>query len=420
MTRVLVLTGLLFGTGEALGANDDPDNPPDPPDPVAARRAYEQDLQTIRWGTPLPFAASGPVWPDAWFSFPVGRNASAQVSGLIRGQYFNDQRIEWSGLESSFGAEAVLRPSIRTTSGDWALSGQGEFFLNEPRSSSVLHNLYTEIYAANFKIDALQINELFVQAESGDFAVRIGKSRTPFGRYQSPMVTNSLADAPFLRTDVIQFTETGVFFRYQPGGLVIDTAVVNGEPNLDTNSSKGVIGRVGYEGEVLTAGASAKWQDGIGSEYMKRFNNVYGVDAAVRAGRLLVYGEAMYDDHGFVRNFFGFGQPITWPFSMYGRDAFSGTTNKPITGWGYYAGAAYRWDVLTLDASFGSYYPQPIGDPASDTPIHRGLVKLVYSVTGNFQLYAVALVENPRPVPGVQPHPSTYPYAVFTGLQLGF
>src|SRR4051812_4645815 len=116
MLRTLVLAGLMTGAAGALRADDRPAPPPDPvadlgpptpfpatdlgpppavgdeprrppeppaADPLAERRRYDRDVQTIRWGTPLPFL------PDDLFALPVGRNTVARVNGVVRGYYAN-------------------------------------------------------------------------------------------------------------------------------------------------------------------------------------------------------------------------------------------------------------------------------------------------------------------------------------------
>ncbi len=405
-----------------------------------SRALYDHSLQTIRWGTPLSYRPiAGPSildpllpadpfagwrWPNSVLEHPIAPGTRVRMEGLARGMYYNDQRIQWTGVEASFGGEAVLRPSVRSEAGGWVVSSEAELFINQPYNNTILRSNEVLLYRDNFRSDPFQVFQLFVQAEYGDWAVRVGRSRTPFGRYQSPMFTNRMADAPVLRTDVIGFTETGVFAHYRAptGGLVIDGAVVNGEPDLDTNSSKALVGRVGYEGTFWTAGLSGKIHDGISSEQQKRYNNAAGVDASVRLGRVLVYGEGVYDEHGLHRDFDTLGiPPLTGPRSLYGRDVYPGSDKRPIGGLSYHIGAAYRGDRLTVDLNYGSYTPQKIGIVGHDEPVHRTVLKGAYSITPNLQVFAVGLYEPQRPIIGVPAVRTVHDtWAVFTGVQVGF
>jgi hypothetical protein len=385
------------------------------------------DLQTMSApGRGLAaFLAAAPDVPNAvWgdgdlLRYRVSQDTAFMMDGLFRGYMRDDQRIEWSGLENTFGAEGVLRPSFVSRTGDWVVATEGEFFLNMPYGSSILSDPQRDLYRSNFQVQTFQIQQLFVEASYEDFTVRIGKSRTPFGRYQSPMYTNSMEDAQFLRTDVIGFFETGIFFRYRPNEWVVDLAIVNGEPDLDTNSSKGIITRIGYETACWTAGFSAKYQDGISSEYQKRYDNVIGVDGSVALGRFLIYGEAVYDVHGFHRN--PADDPQFNPLnlgvrSLYGRDVFGGDAG--ITGMGAYIGVTYRADTWLVDLSYGSYQPQKIGVPASDAPTDRLLLKTAYVAARNLEVFFIALCENKRPAD--PPLDGGQPYAFWLGMQYGF
>ena len=196
----------------------------------------------------------------------------------------------------------------------------------------MLRGAIHDTYRANFDVDTFEIFQLFIEATYDDLSIRLGRSRTPFGRYQSPMFSNSMFDAQFLRTEVIGFVETGLFLRYQPGPIVVDVACVNGEPDLDTNSSKAGVVRIGFEEEFWTVGVSAKYQDGISSEHQKRYDNQIGVDARVVFGRWTVYSEAVYDQHGFHNNptpTSDYNPASIGRRSLYGRSP--GRENRPGT-----------------------------------------------------------------------------------------
>ncbi len=242
---------------------------------------WERDLQTIRWLPPTLRPAVGEHTPRGLLSTQISSDAYFCLDGVVRGYYLNDQRIQWSGVEEVFGAEAIVRPAIFYQKEGWIVSAEGEFFLNQPFGRSILRDSYREPYLNNFLVDTFEIFQLYAQANYHDFYLRVGKSRTPFGAYSSPMFTNRLLDAPFIRSEVIAWTETGLFFHYEPGLFSLDVALTNGEPDLDTNSSKAVLGRVGVQDAGWGVGLSVKWHDGISSEEQKRYNNHVGVDAHV-------------------------------------------------------------------------------------------------------------------------------------------
>jgi hypothetical protein len=412
-----------------------------------SQRVFDQHLQTINWlqrpkdtaanplvkplddSTVRPAAAQVPIEPSPtvepaepphdWFHYTIAPGTQVEVGGLFRGYYRNDQRIAWSGVEETFGAEGVLRPTIQSQSGGWTVSAQGEFFINQPYGSSILSDPQRDLYKANFQIEPFEVFQLFGQAQYGDWLVRVGKTRTPFGNYPGPTFTNSLIDAPFIRTEVIDWTETGIFVRWQPGPWSFDLAITNGEPDLDTNSSKAAIGRAGYNGSCWTVGASFKYQDGVSSEQQKQFNNVYGYDASVHFGHVVIYTEGTYDEYGFRHANYVLADPMALGVrSLYDRQVFSGKENVPVHGFGYYVGIGYRGNRWLWDATFGSYYPEQLGIPAHDTPTHRGVLKCAYSITPNFQIYAVGILENNRPADGVVGNNKQN--AILSGVQLTF
>lgn len=393
--------------------------------PAPVYRPLYLDLQTINYSIPGAGALFGHAdlvrgkWADGYmFQHRVGPDSAIQVDGAFRGYFRDDQRLKWSGVESTFGGEGVLRPSFVSRTGDWIVSTQGEFFLNMPYGTSFLSDKDRDLYRTNFDVEPFQVFQMFVEARYDDMSVRLGRSRTPFGRYQSPMFTNSMHDAPFIRTEVIGFVETGMFFRYAPDPFVIDFAIVNGEPNLDTNSSKAVVTRWGVEEQTWTAGISAKIQDGIGSEYLKRYNNAFGIDGSVSLGSFLIYGEAVMDQHGFLRdaeNHASYDPKKLGIRSLYGRDVFKGD-DKPINGRGAYLGVSYRADDWLVDLSCGRYTPEEIGNTVHDQPTNRMLLKTTYMAAKNLELYLILLAENKRP----GPFENARPYAAWFGMQYGF
>jgi hypothetical protein len=188
------------------------------------------------------------------------------------------------------------------------------------------------------------------------------------------------------------FRETGLLIQWDPDIWTFTAAVTNGGFEQDTNSSKGLVARVGIDQPNYALGTSVKWQDGIGSEVQKVFNNHAGVDAMIRRGAWTLSGEAIYDQYGLRRG----GIPlndITWGRSLYFRD-FSRGGHVPITGFGYYVNLGYEGQRWTLMLNYGEFYPTPIGNRRTDAVTRRGLLKASRHWTPNFETYGVLLRES--------------------------
>ncbi|MGA2619762.1 MAG: hypothetical protein ABSF26_19290 [Thermoguttaceae bacterium] len=312
---------------------------------------------------------------------------------LARGYYANDQRVQWSGNEATFGAEAVLTTKLNQQVGEWEIKFDGEFYLNQPFDRDMLLDTpERRSYAADFQPDTLEISKLSVALSRGDMSVVLGKIETPFGRTYFPLYTNSRLDAPFIRTEAIGWRETGVLLHYQPGMLVGDVALTNGGEDRDTNSSKAVVARLGLQGAGWALGCSAKYQDGVGSEEDKEYDNHVGADAMIRLGRWVLSGEAIYDQYGFRKPGFD-PDDITWYRSIYYRDESSGTTT-PLTGVGYYLNLGYQERPWTTMLNYGEFYPVSTATAPNQRPERRGIGKVAYRFLGSLEVYSVVMVEN--------------------------
>ncbi len=138
--------------------------------------------------------------------------------------------------------------------------------------------------------------------QRGNLEIELGRFVTPFGRYYGFSALNDFFDTPFVRRDVILFRETGAQLRWNPGIWRSTVAITNGGPHRDTNSSKALIARLGFDLPVASLGASIKTQDGIGSEGQKEFNNHVGVDWMYRfSPAIFLAGEVVYDEYGLRR-----------------------------------------------------------------------------------------------------------------------
>jgi hypothetical protein len=251
-----------------------------------------------------------------------------------------------------------------------------------------------------------------VAGRRDDFYIALGRFVTPFGRFYFTNYRNSFDDSPFIRSEAILFRETGILLQWDPGPWVFTAAATNGGPQQDTNSSKGLVARVGVEDSWFAVGGSVKIQDGIGSESQKVFNQHVGVDAMIRRGNWTLSGEAIYDEYGLRRPGID-PRDITWGRSFYFRDLNKGV-NQPINGVGYYLNLGYEGPFWSLAFNYGEFYPEEIGVREHDIVTRRGIVKASRHWTPHFETYVVTLVETDRD-DGLDSHPRDGVYYILGG-----
>jgi hypothetical protein len=376
---------------------------------------------------PLLAAGSLPLNPDGWHDVENRYGEWWRLDGLIRGYYVNDQRIRWSGCEATCGVEGILRPVYRADVGGWQITALGEFYINQPFDRNILENdQERRSYAADFQVDTVEISQAFLALRQGNLEAEVGKFNTPFGRYYFPIYTNARFDGPFVRTDVIEWRETGALLRYNPDWLMFEVALTNGGENRDTNSSKAAVSRVGVQQDWGAAGVSVKWQDGDGSEGQKEFDNHVGGDFMVRWDNWILSGEVVYDQYGFVHTGYD-ANDIFWGRSIYYRDLSSGTNHVPLTGLGYYVDLVYRQGRWAGNIDYGEYYPQRVAYgyfpqqtvvPQQEIINRRGVVKIDYNPATRLDLYLGLMQETDSYIAQEnQPRKGT---VVFTGAQYQF
>ncbi len=311
----------------------------------------------------------------------------------VRSYYNNDQRIEFTGQEATFGAEGVLAAHLVQQAGSFEFGVLGELFINQPFDRNILVDTPERAsYRGNFEIEPLEISQALLTCRRGDVLVGMGKMVTPFGRTYFPLYRNDLSDAPFIRTEAILWRETGFLVQYDPGPWMFTAALTNGSEDRDTNSSKGIVARVGIDLANFAVGASVKWHDGIGSEGQKAFNNHAGVDFMFRHGPLIISGEAIYDEYGYRRPGFD-PNDITWGRSIYHRDQ-NLADDRPISGFGYYVNAVYEAPGWTGVLNYGEFYPEQIGDPIHDVTTRRGFAKWIVHLSTQMDVYTMFMLEN--------------------------
>lgn len=338
------------------------------------------------------------------------------VAGLARAYYVNDRRLQWTGQEKTFGVEGVLAGAMLRQIHDWSVALETELFVTQPYDGNILVDTPERVsYRGNFDYETLEISQLFIEANCGDFSLSIGKRHTPFGRYYFPLHTNRQFDAPFLRTEALNYRETGIIASYTPGIWDLTLAIVNGSEERDTNSMKAGIARVGIDGGWYAFGGSVKWHDGIGSESQKYRRNHVGIDAMVRRGRWSLSGEIVYDEYGFRRPFDPLD--ITWGRSIYNRDQFF--AGGLLRGVGYYINLNYGGDVWTTVLNYGSFVPgQFTGDNIHDRTTHRGYAKFIRHFGQGLDGITTLMFEND--VPNAQSGQTRRGFMFYTGVEYRF
>lgn len=324
---------------------------------------------------------------------PGTTNCWYDWNAKARSYYTNDQRIEFTGQEETFGVEGVLAGEFHQLSGAWEVIGGGELFLTQPFDQNVLVDTPERAsFAANFEYETLSISQLHLGARKEDFYVAIGKMVTPFGKFYYENFFNNFDDSPFIRSEAVLNRETGLLTQWDPEGWVFTTALVNGSEDRDTNSTKAIIARGGIDRENFTCGVSVKWHDGIGSEGQKTYNNHVGGDMMLKLGRWRLSSELIYDQYGLRRPGLA-PNDITWGRSLYYRDLNQGLYD-PIEGVGYYLNLDYEGERITTSLNYGEYHPEQIGVPQHDEVNRRGLIKTSFFFTPQLELYGIGLIEN--------------------------
>ncbi|MBI4822937.1 MAG: hypothetical protein HY805_01740 [Nitrospirae bacterium] len=324
----------------------------------------------------------------------VRDSGDIKLGALIRGYYLNDQRIQWSGLEAAFGADAVVSLWKEEKTHWGRIKAGGEFFLNLPYGKNILRDKERDKYRTNFETNIFEISQLLLHIKKDTLTLRLGKVETPFGKTYYPLFSNSCFDAPFIRTEAILARETGVFILYKLKFFNLDMAIVNGGEDKDTNSSKAFITRLGINGEKekWVLGISGKIQDGIGSDRQKIYKRHAGIDFMVGYSNFILSGEVIYDEYGCHRDC---SSVDGIPRSLYYRDIYY-RNKTPITGVGGYIDLSYKKTNWSGNVNYGEYWPQRIGNPYHDDPIRRGIIKLSFNLSPRLQAYGVGLFENER------------------------
>ena len=390
------------------------------PPPLAVQGQPFQDAMPLPQAVP----ADGAIPPEDQSLPPAAANSAYRfldhLEGTIvaRGYYRNDQRIAWSGVEDNFGAEGIVAPRLRQQCEDFEFLVDSEFYINQPYDANQLLNDPERLsYAANFRVSEFEVSQLALVTNYEDWTLKIGKFVTPFGRTYFPLYTNSRMDAPFIRTEVIGWRETGMLAHYKSGYFVGDVALTNGGQDLGTNSEKALVARLGLESDGWAIGCSLKKGGGVGSEDEKEFDNQAGVDLMLRAGPFQISSECVYDQYGFGRPGFD-PMDITWVKSIYYRDVSSGTQGVPCTGIGYYVNLGYTDGPWDTSLNYGDYYPLYTGTAPNQRVQHRGIGKVAYQLAKPLQIYSVLILENGGYI--AQENQPRIPVAVLEGFQFTF
>ncbi len=294
----------------------------------------------------------------------------------------------------SFGVEGKFKADFRKIRNGKTLFATLELFLNQPYGKNMLTDQERKKYIESFKKNSVEISRLMIGYKSENFFIGIGKGISNFGKFYFPIFINNYKFAsPFIRSEAILLRETGIFFSYKLSLISLSLAIVNGEENMDTNSFKAGIVRLGFDFPFLKFGVSVKAHDGIGSEQQKIYKNHLGGDFIIKSGKFSLSGELIYDQYGFHKDFDE--SEIFWPTSVYYRDIFY-KYNTPIEGIGGYLNFKIEGKKALLNFSYGQYIPQKIGHQYHDQDIKRFIVKIRKGILREISIFAVGILENEK------------------------
>jgi len=324
----------------------------------------------------------------------INKSLDLELDFVARAYALNDQRIYWSGMEFSFGAEAQISANIKKKM-TWGTVGvENEFFLNQPFGKNVLIDEGREKFYPNFSLETFELSELNIYLKTGKFTFKFGKALSPFGRSSFPVFSNDLKyGSPFIRSEAILWRETGVFINFKSGIFSFDIAALNGEENRDTNSGKAGILRLGLEGENWRVGASIKEHDGYGSEWQKLYKSHKGFDMMLKISDIEISAEAIWDEYGFHREFDP--QDIFWPNSIYYRELFK-AYKEPIKGFGWYSNIMFDLKKILINLNYGVYIPENIGNIYHDNTIKRFIIKLSFNPIDELIIFFTGVLENTK------------------------
>ncbi len=93
------------------------------------------------------------------------------IAMLFRAHMLNDQRIQWSGLETTFGVESVLSANIQKKLKKGTLGVTAQLFINQPFNKNILADDSRQKYLQNFEIDTVELKQLYIQYSRGNFSI---------------------------------------------------------------------------------------------------------------------------------------------------------------------------------------------------------------------------------------------------------
>lgn len=337
-----------------------------------------------------------------------------QIGAEVSAYCLYDLRIFWSGCEATFGVEADAEFTHERPYSGGTLEVAGRFHLNQPRGEKV-YNIGgdREYYLARFEVDPFEIAELYFTIETPRLTWRLGKIPNPVREETGLDLFNSGLDDTFLYTEVLPRRETGLTFGQRKETWGWTLGMVNGEENLDTNSSKaGVLVFEFGRRDGARAKLFGRIQDGIGSEEMKSYANYAGAGLYLGAeGGWRVSLEAVYDHHGFRRVYDYETYGIPWPLDLYRRNhpdtyVYSAGLGRgrPIGGLGAHVSLHREGDPWQTFISYGGYHPESIGDPYHDAPTRRFVLEFRREVGEKSRVSGLVILENERPLESWQ-HP---------------
>ena len=113
---------------------------------------------------------------------PLPHDTELKLDTSFRSFGLNDQRIYWSGLETSFGVEANISTVVTRKFKKTEFRLEGEFMLNQPFGRNILIDELREDYHPNWQTENFKLSKLNLSFELGKFTFTFGKAKTPFGK----------------------------------------------------------------------------------------------------------------------------------------------------------------------------------------------------------------------------------------------
>ncbi len=224
------------------------------------------------------------------------KELNLEMEGWVNIYYLNNQQIQHTGNECTFGAFTDVELTLRPYS-NFNIYSKGLFRLQQELDSTARgYEKYTK--------EPFEVRTLFIGIETKKCGrVCLGKLEKGAGNFNYPDFVPADIFIPLDRTRILRY-DTGIFWDFGRRGWQARTALINGVEELDSNSAKGLFIQIEKSSKVSDslrgeAGVFAQVQDGRGSTPIKYDDNYIGTFLALDAGRLRLDTGAAYHYYGY-------------------------------------------------------------------------------------------------------------------------